>query len=36
MENKPDNVEVLFINAVYPEHNTLAAYGWIRKGSNAA
>lgn len=32
MENKRSNVEVLFLDAVHPEHNTLAAYGWIRKG----
>ena len=32
MENKGDDVEVLFIDAVHPEHNTMAAYGWIRKG----
>lgn len=32
MENKGDNVEVIFIDAVHPEHNTLAAYGWIKKG----
>lgn len=32
MEAKPANVEVLFIDAVHPEHNTMAAYGWIKKG----
>lgn len=32
MENKSDNTEVLFIDAVHPEHNTMAAYGWIKKG----
>ena len=32
MENKPENEEVLFVDAVHPEHNTLAAYGWIKRG----
>ena len=32
MEEKKDNVEVLFLDAVHPEHNTMAAYGWIKKG----
>lgn len=32
MENKPDNVEVLFADAVHPQHNTMAAYGWIKRG----
>ena len=32
METKPSNVEVLFLDAVHPEHNTMAAYGWIKKG----
>ena len=32
MESKPADIEVLFIDAVHPEHNTMAAYGWIRKG----
>lgn len=32
MESKPDNVAVVFIDAVHPEHNTLAAYGWIKRG----
>ena len=32
MENKPDNVEVLFMDAVHPQHNTMAAYGWIKRG----
>jgi transposase len=32
MENKPENVEVLFMDAVHPQHNTMAAYGWIRRG----
>ena len=32
MENKPENVEVLFMDAVHPQHNTMAAYGWIKRG----
>lgn len=32
LENKPENEEILFVDAVHPEHNTLAAYGWIKKG----
>ncbi len=32
METKANNVEVIFIDAVHPEHNTMAAYGWIKKG----
>ncbi len=32
MQNKPDNVEVLFADAVHPQHNTMAAYGWIKRG----
>jgi len=32
MLNKPKNTEVLFIDAVHPEHNTMASYGWIKRG----
>lgn len=32
MKNKPGNEAVYFMDGVHPEHNTLAAYGWIRKG----
>jgi len=32
MQNKATDTEVLFLDAVHPEHNTLAAYGWIRRG----
>lgn len=32
MEEKPVNEEVLFIDAVHPEHNTMSAYGWIKRG----
>lgn len=32
MRTKKENVAVLFLDAVHPEHNTLAAYGWIKRG----
>lgn len=32
MQSKEDDVEVLFADAVHPEHNTMAAYGWIKRG----
>lgn len=32
MQNKPSDAEVLFVDAVHPEHNTMAAYGWIKRG----
>jgi transposase len=32
MLSKPDDVEVVFVDAVHPEHNALAAYGWIKRG----
>ena len=32
MQKKSADTEVLFIDAVHPEHNTMAAYGWIKKG----
>lgn len=32
MEEKPEDEDVLFIDAVHPEHNTMAAYGWIKRG----
>lgn len=32
MLNKAKDVEVLFVDAVHPEHNGIAAYGWIKKG----
>jgi transposase len=31
MLSKDDDVEVLFMDAVHPEHNAMAAYGWIRR-----
>lgn len=36
MLNKPENVEVLFVDAVHPQHNTMAAYGWIKRGEKRA
>lgn len=36
MNNKPANHEVLFVDAVHPEHNTMAAYGWIKRGEKRA
>ena len=32
MLNKAADVEVLFVDAVHPQHNTMAAYGWIKQG----
>lgn len=32
MLSKPADAEVLFMDAVHPEHNTMAAYGWIKRG----
>ncbi len=32
MLNKSPDSEVLFMDAVHPEHNTMAAYGWIKRG----
>lgn len=32
MLNKASDVEVLFMDAVHPEHNAMAAYGWIKRG----
>lgn len=32
MQSKKASSEVLFLDAVHPEHNTLAAYGWIKRG----
>ena len=36
METKGADVEVLFADAVHPEHNAMAAYGWIKKGERRA
>jgi len=32
MLSKSDDIEVVFVDAVHPEHNTLAGYGWIKRG----
>lgn len=32
MLSKAADVEVLFMDAVHPQHNTMAAYGWIKRG----
>lgn len=32
MENKASDTEVLFVDGVHPEHNTMAAYGWLKRG----
>lgn len=32
MQKKQEDVDVFFVDAVHPEHNTMAAYGWIKRG----
>jgi transposase len=32
MATKPEHDPVLFVDGVHPTHNTMAAYGWIKKG----
>jgi len=32
MQKKPASTEVLLADALHPEHNTMAAYGWIKRG----
>lgn len=32
MKNKGKNDAVFFVDAVHPTHNTMPAYGWMRKG----
>jgi len=32
MENKKETDAVFFIDAVHPTHNTMATYGWMKKG----
>ena len=34
MLTKPSDVEVVFVDAVHPEHNSMAGYGWIKRGKN--
>jgi transposase len=36
MENKRKNEAVIFVDAIHPVHNTIASYGWIRKGCQKA
>lgn len=36
MLTKADDIEVLFVDAVHPQHNTMASYGWIKKGETRA
>jgi transposase len=32
MENKGEKEAVFFVDALHPVHNTMASYGWIKKG----
>jgi hypothetical protein len=32
MGSKPEDEAVFFVDAVHPVHNTIASYGWIKKG----
>lgn len=32
MLSKANNEAIFFVDAVHPEHNTMAAYGWLKKG----
>lgn len=32
LNNKSEKEVVLFMDAVHPEHNSIAAYGWIKRG----
>jgi hypothetical protein len=36
MESEGQNVEVVFLDAMHPEPNTVAAYGWIKIRGAAA
>ncbi len=36
MLTKSGDTEVLFLDAVHPQHNTMAAYGWIKRGEKRA
>ena len=33
MLTKSNDVEVVFVDAVHPEHNAIAGYGWIKRGA---
>lgn len=32
MLSKSGDIEVIFVDAVHPEYNALASYGWIKRG----
>ena len=34
MSSKSEDEAIYFMDGVHPEHNTLAAYGWLRKGED--
>jgi transposase len=34
IQAKPSDAEILFMDAVHPEHNTMAACGWIKRGES--
>lgn len=34
MKNKKENEAVFFVDAVHPTHNSMPAYGWMRKGKD--
>lgn len=33
-ENKGENDPILYMDGVHPQHNTMLAYGWIKKGED--
>jgi len=33
-ENKGENDPILYMDGVHPQHNTMLAYGWIKKGQD--
>lgn len=33
-ENKGENDPILYMDGVHPQHNTILAYGWIKKGED--
>jgi len=34
MASKPEHDPVLFVDGVHPTHNTMSAYGWLKKGED--
>ncbi len=36
LEAKSADEEIVFVDTVHPEHNTMATYGWIKKDKSAA